>query len=187
MTTRKRFSVCELAPQPRAYTTDSMRARSRDVRLSAEIGAFNPNMNGRAWQGYSVAQLDAMDDKTVVSAVKATIDGAKHYMRDRLAARGRDGDYAQTTSNSGTTMRPTNSGSLGTGWDEQEFNVGMGAEPSDVNDANRKFWDRANAAVTRDNRMRRGPVTAESMNAAATAFWAAQPTASRLGGEWGKG
>ena len=100
MSVRKRFSVRELVPQPqRVYTTDAARP-IRDTRLSAETGAYNPNMMGRAWQGYSVAQLDAMDDSAVVAAVRGTVDACKRYMRDRLAARGRDGDYAQTTSNS---------------------------------------------------------------------------------------
>jgi hypothetical protein len=166
----------------RIHTFDSM-LRTRDVRISAEVGAYNPDMMGTVWNGYSKGQLDAMDDATLAKAITDNWTRTKAYVADR-AARARDGAYAANNFRSGT-MRPGAFGSLATDSPE-EFNVGTGASPTDVNDANRTFWDKANAAVTRDALPRRGaPATPASINADNAAYWARQPT-HRLGGEWGK-
>jgi|SRR5580658_95172 hypothetical protein len=154
------------------------RFRTTDALLSAETTAHNAAMMGRTWVGNIRSRLEAL------SATDRSI--ALDELQRGLAA------YGQSM-HSGT-MRPNNFGSLGTGGierAEQVFDVGSGAEPDDINAANKAFWadgaNRSAARVLPQPRDREAGLIA-SMQRANDAFWQ-QATAHQKSPErqWGKG
>ncbi len=55
-----RIAIRMMGHHGQRIRTTASAARSRDTRISAEVGAYNPDLFDRAWQGFSVAQfLDA--------------------------------------------------------------------------------------------------------------------------------
>lgn len=150
------------------------RGRFRDTLVSAEPTSKNPAMLGRVWEGDLVAQLDALstaDRKVALDAMRRVLD-----------------DYAQGAERG--LMRPGNSGSLATVGDEPY--VGSGAEPGNINDANKKFWDdmASNNLASRDSTPPRDAtgVQIQSMQRANDAYWKAATAYQRTPPkEWGKG
>jgi|SRR5580658_1978468 hypothetical protein len=146
-------------------TTDAVR-QARDTLLSAEFLPMQPQMLGKTWVGDLTTKLNSLS----AADRRAAIDGAKRALDD----------YA-------SSMGPSNAGSYGTGTDarpEQEFGVGI--TPEALQRGNDEFWARNEAKPNTQDRTHRGPPTPASMNAAARALWASQPT-HRLGPEYGKG
>ena len=161
--------------------------RTRDAILHAEPAAFNPNLFGTRWTG---------DLAPVGAAVKGVMD-ALGKVKDRAQVRGALAKAVMDIANYGNeigsglgtgSMGPGPFDSLSTGRLEEVFDIGAGAEPTNINDANKAFWDKANRSVTGDHRYvrPRAPQSIEEINAINTAFWAKPPT-FRLGGKWGGG
>lgn len=147
-----------------------------DVVLTADPQPRNPDMFGHlTWQG------DLRPLGKAVGAVMFELARIKDKARqkDALSKAVRDiasfGNELGNGSSTGT-MRHSGFHSLGTGTDErpEEFNLGSGAEPADVNGANRVYWDKANKSVTRDSPRptpRGSSTTSADINANNAAFW----------------
>jgi hypothetical protein len=148
------------------------RGRFRDTVLSAETTQRNPNMLGSiVWNGDVKAQLDRIFDRMSVGDRKKALD-----------------HYANKMNEGSGTMREGNAGSLATVGDEPF--IGSGADPQDVNDANRRYWDSANKHVTRDTAPPRDATQAaiQTMQRANDEYYAKQTAWQRRPErEWGKG
>jgi hypothetical protein len=155
-----------------AYTQFSWKAkgRFRDTVLSAETTTRNPNMMGNNWVGDVKAQLDSMgttDRYKALDALRSVLD-----------------DY-EKSGNSRGLMGSGPAGSHATVVDEP---LGSGADPQDVNDANKKFWDKANKFVTRDAPANPTQAAIMQMQRANDAMWKQQTQHQRTPAkEWGKG
>jgi hypothetical protein len=175
------------APATRLYTTDAAR-RTGDTRISAETAARNPNMFGTRWVG------DLQPVGAAVAAVIAAVRQVKDQALQKAALSMAFKDIACAEYGtevgaglSSGTMRPGAFGSLSTGAHEG-FNVGAGADPADINDANREFWDRAAAAATSDALPPRGaPVTPADINRMNAAHYASVSHVQPFNRPWGKG
>jgi hypothetical protein len=163
----------------------SWRGRGRfrdDNTLITPIGTpKNPGLFGRSpspWDGYSKIkeQLDSMSVTDRANTLRRIAD-----------------DYGNSpgTGLSPGSMRPGNAGSLTTGADDESF-LGSGATPTDVMDANKKFWDdmAKNNVASRDSTPPRDAtgLQIQAMQRANDAFWKAQTAHQRTPAkEWGKG
>jgi hypothetical protein len=150
-----------------AWKSNQQRGRFRDTMIYAESPAHNPGVFYNAWIGDLRAKLGLL---SATDRAKA-LDAMRRVLDDEVV---RAGDPEE-----------------GTGAAD-ELNVGAGADPQDVNDANKKFWDAMakNNTVTRDSAPPRDATQAaiQNMQRANDSYWAQQTAHQhRPEREWGKG
>ena len=147
---------------------------TNDTVLSAETTQRNPNMHGNNRVGDIKDKLGPLLDSLSVADRKMALDSLRKF--------------ADEYENQGTSAGIMGAGPAGSHATVVDEPLGSGADPQDVNDANRKFWDKANKFVTRDAPANDTQVQVQKMQKANDAFWGKATAHQRTPAkEWGKG